>query len=288
MGISARRQPPSVRLRRLASELRKLRAAAQLTRDDVTRQTGINAATLYRIETGKVRPQKRTLETLLDRYGVADETRRSELVALSRHASQAGWLQPYEAELPEPYATYISFETEARSVRNYESLLVPGLLQTEAYATAAVAGLLPFATREQVRARVEVRMRRQSLLRGEDPLRLWAVLDEAALHRMVGGAEVMKEQLRRLLKASEEPHIVVQVLPFAAGAHPGMPGSFVVMDFPEAADPDIAYIDSMAGGQFIDHDADVRRLGTFFQHLQAIARSPAESRTLIATKADEL
>jgi transcriptional regulator with XRE-family HTH domain len=138
MDLSARRQPPTVRLRRLASELRGLRTAAGLTREEVSDQTGINPATLYRIETAKVRPQRRTLIALLDKYEVTDEGQRSELIALSRQAAQLGWLQAFESELPEQYPTYISFEAEARSVRNYESLFVPGLLQTEDYARAVI------------------------------------------------------------------------------------------------------------------------------------------------------
>src|SRR4051812_24761291 len=138
MDLPARRQPPTVRLRRLAAELRNLRQAAGLTREDAAEQTNINSATLYRIETAKARPQRRTLLTLLDKYGVTDPARRTALVELSKQATQLGWLQAYESELPEEYTTYISFESEARSVRNYESLFVPGLLQTEGYTRAVV------------------------------------------------------------------------------------------------------------------------------------------------------
>ncbi|MEV1289390.1 helix-turn-helix transcriptional regulator [Micromonospora sp. NPDC049679] len=288
MDLSARRQPPTVRLRRLAGELRGLRSAAGLTREEVSAQTGINVATLYRIETAKVRPQKRTLIALLDKYGVTDEDRRSELVALSRQAAQLGWLQPYESELPEQYMTYISFEAEARSVRNYEGLFVPGLLQTEAYARAVITGVLPLAGQQQIQDRVDVRVQRQASLRRKTPLRLWAVLDEAALHRTVGGPGVMKEQLEQLIRAAEEPHVTLQVIPFEAGAHPGMPGSFVVMDFPDPADPDLVYTDSMAGDLFLERDADVRRYAMIFQHLQAAARSPADSLTMISARAREL
>src|SRR6266516_1057648 len=143
MDLSARRQPPTVRLRRLAGELRSFRTAAGLTRDEVAEQTNINSATLYRIETAKVRPQKRTLLTLLDKYGITDEAQRNDLLAMSRQASQLGWLQAYESELPEEYTAYISFAAEARSVRNYESLFLPGLLQIENYARAVIRGVLP-------------------------------------------------------------------------------------------------------------------------------------------------
>ncbi|KAB1156369.1 helix-turn-helix domain-containing protein [Micromonospora sp. AMSO12t] len=281
MELSARRQPPTVRLRRLAAELRSLRTAAGLTRDEVSEQTGINPATLYRIETAKVRPQRRTLMAMLDKYGVTDEDKRSELIALSRQAAQLGWLQAYESELPELYTTYISFEAEARSVRNYESLFVPGLLQTENYARAVIRGVLPLATDADMQARVEARMQRQESLRKTEPLRLWAILDEAVLHRLTGGPAVMAEQLDALVSAAGRPHVTLQVIPFTSGAHAGMPGSFVVMDFPDPADPALVYVDSMAGDLFLEREADVRRYTSTFEHLRATALDPTSSIKLI-------
>jgi transcriptional regulator with XRE-family HTH domain len=266
-----------VRLRRLAGELRNLRAAADLTREDVAAQTGINVATLYRIETARVRPQRRTLLALLDKYGVTDERQRTDLIALSTQATQLGWLQAYESELPEQYTTFISFEAEARSVRNYESLYVPGLLQTEAYARAVIQGVLPYATTEDIERRVEARIQRQASLSKENPLQLWAIVDEAVLHRLVGGPKVIAPQLRHLVEAAKEPHITLQVLPYSIGAHPGMAGSFAVMDFHEAADPELVYIESMAGDLFLEREADVRRYASIFEHLRAAALNPADS-----------
>jgi transcriptional regulator with XRE-family HTH domain len=288
MDLSARRQPPTVRLRRLASELRGLRTNAGLTREEVSDQTAINPATLYRIETAKVRPQRRTLIALLDKYGVTDEGRRSELIALSRQATQLGWLQQYENELPEQYTTYISFEADARSVRNYESLFVPGLLQTEEYARAVIKGVLPLASDDEVERRVEARMQRQESLRKKNPLRLWAILDEAVLHRHVGGTTVMVKQLQALAAAANQPHITLQVIPFSGGAHAGMPGSFVVMDFPDPADPALVYIDSMAGDLFLEREPDLRRFTMLFDHLQAAALDPASSVRMIEAQLDAI
>ncbi|GAA1799939.1 helix-turn-helix domain-containing protein [Planosporangium flavigriseum] len=288
MDLSARRQPPTVRLRRLASELRGLRTTAGLTREEVSDQTGINPATLYRIETAKVRPQRRTLMALLDTYGVTDEARRSELIALSRQATQLGWLQQFESELPEQYTTYISFEGDARSIRNYESLFVPGLLQTEEYARAIIKGVLPFASDDEVEHRVEARLQRQEVLRKKHPLRLWAILDEAVLHRRVGGTTVMVKQLQALVTAANQPHITLQVIPFSSGAHTGMLGSFVVMDFPDPADPDLVYIDSMAGDLFLERAPDLRRFTMLFDHLQALALDPSGSVRMIEAQADAI
>jgi transcriptional regulator with XRE-family HTH domain len=282
--MSGKRQTPTVRLRRLAAELRKLRSSAGLTQDEVGDRTGINVATLYRIEHARVRPQTRTLRTLLDLYG-ADEQQQADLVALLRDARQRGWLHAYQSELPEQYTTYIGFEGEARSVWNYESLFVPGLLQTEDYARAVIRAVLPWASREEVERRVEVRVERQDVLSNDSPLELWVIVDEAALRRQVGGQAVMQAQLGHLVQASDLPHVTFQVIPFDVGAHAGMPGSFVFMQFGEPAIPDVIYIDSMAGDLFLEADADVRRYRLVFEHLRAVAVSPDESRSLVAALA---
>jgi transcriptional regulator with XRE-family HTH domain len=270
----------------LASELRNLRQAASLTREDTAEQTNINSATLYRIETAKVRPQKRTLLTLLDKYGVTDPVRRAALVELSKQATQLGWLQAYESELPEEYTTYISFEAEARSVRNYESLFVPGLLQTDDYTRAVVNAGLPYASEDEIQRRVETRIQRQQSITKDDPLKLWAIVDEAVLHREVGGPQVMQAQLRHLLDTTKEPHITFQALPWKVGAHPGMHGAFAVMDFPDAADPALIYIENMAGALYLEKEADVRRYTEIFDQLRAAALNPSDSRRFLAELID--
>lgn len=256
-----------------------------MSRDEVEQHTGINGATLYRIETAQSCPQKRTLLALLNAYGVTDP-QRAELVEMCRNAGQQGWLRPYHAELPEEYATYISFEAEARSVRNYESLYVPGLLQTEDYARAVIKGTLPTASQREVEHRVQARMERQALLGKEDPLQLWAIMDEAAVRRQVGGREAMRAQVQRILAAAEEPNVTVQVIPFDKGAHPGMPGAFVHMDFPEPADPQLVYVDTLAGDLLRESEADIGRYTLMFEHLRAVALGPDDTARLLATIAD--
>jgi transcriptional regulator with XRE-family HTH domain len=280
--VSGKRQTPTVRLRRLATELRTLRKDSGLTREEVVERTGINVATLYRIEHARVRPQTRTLRTLLDLYGVAPE-QQGDLIALLRDARQRGWLHAFQSELPEHYTTYIGFEGEAHSVWNYESLFIPGLLQTEDYARAVIRSGLPTASRDEVERRVEARMERQAVLHNDNPLNLWSIVDEAALRREVGGARVMQAQLRNLMETAELPHITFQVIPFNAGAHAGMSGSFVLMQFAEAAIPDVIYIDSMAGDLFLEEEADIRRYTLVFEHLRAAAASPDASRSLLAS-----
>ncbi|MGJ5804375.1 helix-turn-helix domain-containing protein [Streptomyces europaeiscabiei] len=284
--MTKRRQTPTVRLRRLASELKKLRTSADMTRDEVADRTGVNGATLYRIETARVRPQRRTLVALLDLYGISVD-QRDEILALSREADVQGWLRPYHSELPEQYTTYISFEDEAASVSNYESLFVPGLLQTEDYALAVVRGVLPSASAKEVEQRVQARMERQQVLAKADPLHLWAITDEAALRRDVGGRSVMRSQMKHLAAAAQEPNVTFQVIPFAAGAHPGMPGSFVLMGFRNTTDPEVVYIDSMAGDLFLEAEADIKRYSAVFDNLRAVAEGPDRTLQLLSTLAAE-
>ncbi|MGQ0772969.1 MAG: helix-turn-helix domain-containing protein [Pseudonocardiales bacterium] len=284
--MASRKHTPTVRLRRLAAELRRLRGTADLSREVVSAQTGINYATLYRIETARARPQLRTLATLLTLYGVEAE-QRDYLTILCRDAAEQGWLRPYHSDLPEQYTAYISFEAEAAGVRNYESMFIPGLLQTEDYARAVIRGVLPMASPQKIDDRVQARIERQQVLTKDSPLKLWAIVDEAALRRLVGGAEVMRAQLRHLLDSTSSPHITFQVIPYGAGAHAGMPGAFVVMDFTDPMDTDLIHIDSMAGDLFLESDADIKRYNFIFDNLRAIALSPDSSATQIAEVANE-
>jgi transcriptional regulator with XRE-family HTH domain len=281
--VPARTQP-TVRLRRLAARLRRLRSAAGLSREDVAEQTGINPATLYRIETSKVRPQARTLAALLNLYGVEGGDRVS-LIQLLKDSAQRGWLQAYQDELPEEYGAYIEFEGEARAVWNYESLFIPGLLQTEAYARAVIRGVLPTATGDEVEQRVAARLERQAVLARDRPLQIWAIVDEASIRRVVGSAQVMHDQLLRLVNVAELAHVTLQLIPYNAGAHAGMPGSFVVMDF--ATDPNVVYLDSMAGDLFLEEEAEVRRYAGLFEHLRAVALSPDATKQLLVSAASE-
>jgi transcriptional regulator with XRE-family HTH domain len=279
--VATKRHTPTVRLRRLAAELRRLRAGTGLSRESVSERTGINVVTLYRIETGRTKPQLRTLNALLTTYRAgADE--HSYLTTLCRDAGQRGWLRPYHSDLPEEYTAYVSFEEEASAVCNYESLFVPGLLQTEDYARAVIRGVVTMATPHQVDNWVQARIERQQVLTKDAPLRFWAVIDEACLHRQVGGGAIMRGQLRALVAAAGNPTVTIQVIPFSSGAHPGMPGSFVRMSFPDPLDTDIIYIDSMAGDLFLESDDEISRYTSIFDTLRAVALSPDHSRELIS------
>lgn len=277
-----RAKPPTVRLRRLAAELRRLRAAAGLSREQVEEQTGVNEGTLYRIETARARPQRRTLVALLDLYSVG-EPLKTDLIELSRSADGQGWSRPHEWQLPGEYAVYISFEAEARAEHNYESLFIPGLLQTPEYGRAMVRGVVPSITEHEIDERAEARAERQKLLDAPESLQLWAVVDEAVIRRVVGGRQVMAAQLDHVLSMIQRPNVTVQVIPFDAGAHPGMPGSFIFLEFRDEGDPELVYVDAQAGDMFLESEDDLRRYRTMFDHLRASALSPARSADLITS-----
>jgi len=270
----------------MAAQLRELRTESGLTQEDVSGRTGIDRSTLYRLEGAQQRPQKSTLIQLLDLYRV-EEPRRGELLTLLREAGQRGWLQQYRSELPEVYSDYIGFEDEARSISNYESLFVPGLLQTEDYARALLNGTLPYVTSEEIENRITARIARQALLDREEPPRLWTIMDEAAVRRVAGGRAVMRAQLDRLREAASRPNITLQVIPFEAGSHPGMDGAFVVLDFPDPADQSIVYTESAAGGLFLEEEVEIRRYKLMFEHLRAAALRPDETVSLLAAIATE-
>jgi Domain of unknown function (DUF5753) len=175
----------------------------------------------------------------------------------------------------------IGFEDQAMSISNYESLFVPGLLQTEEYARAQLRGTLPTATDAEVENRVQARMERQPVLLKDDAPKLWAIVDEAALRRQVGGRDVMRGQAARLLEARSLPNVTIQVIPYGAGAHPGMDGSFVILGFPDADDPSIVYSESAAGGLFLEEDAEIRRYILMFEHLRAAASGLDATATLL-------
>lgn len=268
---------------RVGRELKALRLAAGLSQADVTNQTGVSASQLTRIESGKSVPQSRTLTALLPTYGVRG-AERDRLVALAARANDPAWLDAFGDNITERYANYISWEVDAREILNYEAALVPGLLQTEDYDRAIISSTMQVAARE-VDVLVEVRRRRQEVLAKDAPATLSAVIDEAVLHRVVGSPAVMAAQLVALAKESR-PHVTVQVLPFGAGAHPGMLGSFCVLD--DFSGMPLVAIESALNNVFLDEPDDVRRYVTMFEALRTRALSPEDSAALLTAAARKI
>ncbi|MFD6156673.1 helix-turn-helix domain-containing protein [Nocardia sp. NPDC060256] len=278
--MAGKRTVLTVRLRRLAAMLHEMREHASLSKEEVSAQTGINVTTLYRIETAQARPQRRTLQAMLDLYAVSEEQRDDAMELLS-DALKPGMSRAYEGSVSEVYAAYINFEAEALSARHYQTSTIPGLLQTMEYATAVIDTSMPKVEAAIMEDRARARMDRAANLTKEEPLELWVVMDEAAIRRTVGGPAVMHGQLDRLLQETKRKNVILQILPFEAGAHPGMAGSFTLLDFHDPADPELVYVEGIAGDELIEGHPEIRRFGVIFDQLRAMALSPRDSAEMI-------
>ncbi|MDG4762985.1 helix-turn-helix transcriptional regulator [Solwaraspora sp. WMMD406] len=277
------RRSPTVRRRRLGAELRRRRETAGVTIDTVAARLECSASKVSRIETGHTTATPRDVRDMLEIYGVTGPES-EELVQIAREARQKGWWHPYSTVLT---GAYVGFEAAARSVRAYEQQVVPGLLQTKDYANAMIRAARPDITAEEVDHRVHVRLKRQSLLTQDDPIDLWVVLDEAVLSRPVGGDVVMRAQLDYLVEAADLPNVTVQVLPFEAGGHAGMDGTFAILDFPDESDPDVVYAENATGGLFLEKAEELRKYIFIFDHIRAAALRPEESVAVIEKRAKE-
>lgn len=271
---------PTVRRRRLGLILRGLRERSGMTGEEVGAAIERSGSWVSRVETGRVGLRGRDLRDLLALYRVEDTAVSEELLSLAREGKQRGWWSKYADTLSGPYATYIGFESEAAELLVYEALVVHGLLQTEDYARALFGGAVPPNGAETTERKVKIRLARQALLERNDPLKVTAVFGEGVLLRQIGGPAVLCNQLKHLLKASRLPNITLQIVPFTHGAHPGMIGSFTIVRFPSADDPDIVYIEGMTGDCFAESE-DARTYNAVFEHLRAAALSPAESQQKI-------
>ncbi|GAB2690929.1 helix-turn-helix domain-containing protein [Kitasatospora kifunensis] len=279
---------PTVRRRMLGAELRKIREALDLTVDEVASRLGWHQSKVSRLETGRSGVRANEVGIMLDVYQVTDPETREALAALAREGKRRVWWQPYSDVISQRYASFISFEAEAVSARNFESSLVPGLLQTGDYARSLIRQLRPDAAPEVVNALVDVRLARQNAaLQREDPLNLWAIVDESALRRMVGNRTIMARQLHQLITASKEPHVTLQVVPFEAGAHPGIHGSFVILEFPVRNDLDVVYTEALTSSLYLERDDDVGAYSKAFDRLRAAALDVGPSRRLITQIAKE-
>jgi transcriptional regulator with XRE-family HTH domain len=280
-------QNPTLRARRLALELLRRREAAGLTREEAARQLEWSTSTIFRIETGRSRPQPGNVKVLLELYGVTGPERDG-LIRLSREARQPGWWHSFRDVLPNPYEVFIGLEAGAASIRNFEPVVVPGLLQSEEYARQMSRGGPRELDREDIERRVQVRMERQRILTREDRPRLWAVIDEAVIRRVVSGPDVMREQLRYLIECAEQGKTTLQVVPFSAGAHAGTTGPFIILDFPEPTDPSVVYVETLAGDLYLEERTDVDRYTLAFDRLLAAALHPDDSVRLVQQAADTM
>src|SRR5271170_613401 len=278
---------PTVRRRRLALELRRLREAARLTCEEVAEHLECSASKISRVETGRVSVSPRDVRDMLELYGVPAEQRES-LVQLARDSRQKGWWNAYSDTMQPQMATYIGLESAASEIRIYEVSLIPGLLQTEDYARAVIKAGMVNSPAEDIERRVSLLMARQPAVVREDPPKVWAVLDEAALRRRVGGSGLMRLQLEHLLAQAVLPNVAVQVIPFGGGAHPAMGRPFIILVFPERVDTDVVYLEDLTSALYLEDVAEVDRYNVFFNHLRATALSFDDSAALITSVLKEM
>ena len=274
---------PTIRRRRLGVELRRHREAAGVTIDVVADRLGCSTSKVSRIETGHTSATPSDVQHILDIYGV-DDSIKAELVQIAREARLKGWWHPYSTVLT---GAYVGLENAARSIRAYEQQVVPGLLQSEEYAIALICGARQSDNDREIAQRVRVRMERQALLIQDDPIELRVVLDEAVLSRPVGGDAVMRDQLLKLIEVADLPNVTLQILPFAAGAHAGMDGTFVILEFEEEGDADVVFIDYATGGLFLEKAEELSKYTEIFDTVRSIALPPEASIEMIGMLAEE-
>ncbi|WP_053848788.1 helix-turn-helix transcriptional regulator [Streptomyces sp. NRRL B-24085] len=270
---------PTVLRMILGRRLQERRQGAGASLEDAAKALRVTSLTIRRLEKAEVALKPLYVEKLLETYG-ADRQEIDEFVVLAERANEPGWWHTYRDVLPNWFSAYVSLEAGATTLRTYEPHYVTGLLQTHAYARGVLRGGFPHEADEDLSRRVDLRLRRQSLLERPDAPTLWVVMEEAVLHRVVGGPEVMREQIERLLEVSELEHVSVDVVPFTAGAHVGACAPFTYFRFEEPELPDIVYTEVLSGAMYLDQRSDVAA------HLEAHNRmslltSDADSKTLL-------
>ncbi len=280
---------PTVWRRWLAFELARLRQDNGLDQKDVAKALRCTVGKVSYYETAERPVVLRDLDEVLLPLFKVPPSRWPIYLQAAKDSRQKGWWESYGADtLPSWLSLYVGLEQGAAQLRIYQAQLVPGLLQTEDYAAAVVRRGTAELTEGQIARRIEVRTaRKAALARQPDPLRLWAVLDEAALRRVVGSPTVMRSQLDHLATAAEQAKITLQVLPLHYGAHPGMHGPFTILGFPWPTDPGVVYIEHRAGSFYLEQPAEIDAHTVAFEHLCAQALPPDESVTMIRTIAEE-
>jgi len=268
------RSSPTVRRRRLGNELRRLRTSVGVTIDQVAKHLECSESKISRIETGHVTALPRDVGDMLKLYQVSGE-QHDELMQLAREARKKGWWHAYGG-VP-PRSAYIGFEAAAEQISTYESMVVPGLLQTSAYARTVIRTTYPNLSDEDIEQRILVLKVRQALLEQDDPLTVRAVLDEAVLRRQVGGSETMRAQLHRLAEAAALPTVTIQVVPFRVGAHMALCGAFTILSFLEPTQPDLVYLEDTTRESFLEAEDEIRQYEFAFDQLCDVALPPTDS-----------
>jgi transcriptional regulator with XRE-family HTH domain len=264
----------------LGSQLRRLREQRGITREAAGYAIRASESKISRLELGRVGFKERDVVDLLTLYGVPEGEERAALLVLARDANAPGWWHKYGDVLPSWFQAYVGLEAAANLIRTYEVQFIPGLLQTEEYARAVVL-LGHGGPAEEIDRRVALRMERQAVLARVGGPRLWAVLDEAALRRPIGGLDVLRGQLEHLVEYAKMPNITVQVIPFGFGGHAAAGGAFSILRFADQALPDVVYIEQLTSALYLDKREDLDRYLEAMERLCVEAETPAESVRLI-------
>jgi transcriptional regulator with XRE-family HTH domain len=271
----------------LGSQLRMLREVKGITREEAGYAIRASGSKISRMELGRVSFKERDVTDLLNLYGV-DEDETATLVALAVQANSPGWWHKYGDVLPDWFQVYVGLEEAASLIRLYEVQFVPGLLQTADYARAVVRLGQPGAAPEEIERRISLRMGRQELLTKPGGPRLWAIVDEAALRRPIGGKEVMRAQLEQLILATEEPQVTLQVMPFRSGGHATEAGAFTIMRFPEPDLPDVVYLEQLTSALYLDKRDDVEKYTEVMERLSVESESPERSVDILSGMLEEV
>jgi transcriptional regulator with XRE-family HTH domain len=273
---------PTLRRRELGFLLRQLRSERGLSIDDVAGRAMFSATKLSRLETGRVGASPRDIRDLCLVYGITDGAERDRLMALAREGKQRAWWQQYDL----PYASYVGLEAEAASINDYNSDIVPGLLQVEGYARAIFESGDPPLDHAAMQQRTDARVRRQALLIRDDAPMFRYIVDESALRRPIGGPAVMRAQLARIIEAARLPKVTFQIVPLDVGAHPGLMSNFVILEFNKSEVNDVVYVEGAVGNIYLESAGDLERYRRIFSRLQAIALDPQGSAAKIARIAE--
>lgn len=273
---------PTLRRRELGAFLRARRQELGLTVDQVAERLLCSPSKVSRMETGQRGATARDVRDLCELYGVLDAGERERLMNLAREGKEQGWWQSYDLD----FSTYVGLEAAATELKYYQTTIVPGLLQTADYARAMLEVTVPALSPERIEKLLEVKLTRQQILTQDPPLKVWALLDEAALHRVVGGPSVMARQLDKLTEITSTPYVTMQVIAFGAGAHAAMDSTFNILDFAGPV-PSVVYVEGLVGWIYLDRPQDIDRYQQVFALLREKALSPQESRELIAKIAEK-
>ena len=280
---------PLVQRRRLRAELKKARQVSGLTQDQVAGEMDWSLSKIIRIESASSGISANDLKALLQLYGVKDPGQVDSLVALARAARERSWWSAYRDVAPQPLLQLTEYESAAQVIRQFETMFIPGILQTEDYARAVIDNYYEEGlSSNQLRALVELRTRRQDVIDVENPPSFHFILDEAAIHRLVVGSSVMRRQLRRLIEVADKPNITLEFIPFSAGLHLGMKGPFEIIEFADPSESDIVYLESPRGDIFSADPEETLRYREVFEELGRSSLHPRDSVARLAAIADEM